>query len=74
MRYTYTVRQDLIKNEDEKETPVFGIDTFDESGRLVASLPDIFTNKERTERLAQLCTEQDLDAVHLKDVVEDMLE
>ena len=40
----------------------------------VAFVSDVSTEFEEVRRLADLCTEQELDPIHLQDVIEDFLE
>ena len=40
---------------------------------LIQSVSDLSSDKQRVERLAELCTQLDLSPEHLSDVIEDFL-
>lgn len=41
--------------------------------RQIAFVPDICTNTQQAQRLAQLCTQGQLEPIHLMDVIEDFV-
>ena len=44
-----------------------------DSWRQIAFVPDICTNAQQAQRLAQLCTQGQLEPIHLMDVIEDFV-
>lgn len=44
-----------------------------DSWRQIAFVPDICTNAQQARRLAQLCTQGQLEPIHLMDVIEDFV-
>ena len=62
----YRVTEEKILIENEEKT-VYGICC--ES----VCIPDISTDREQVEHLAELCNREGLEAVHLRDVVSDFI-
>ena len=73
MSYTYRVREDAIHDEDRKKYMVYGIEAVDSKGKILKSFPDIFFDRREAKRFVNLCNENDLELIHLADIVEDML-
>lgn len=76
IRYTYRIREDWITDEDGVLHQVYGIEVVEmPTGRLLEqyTVADLFTNRERAEALAELCTRLELSPIHLMDVAEDAL-
>lgn len=69
----YRVRQDFIVSEEGAVCPVYGIEAYSCSGRLLQSVPDIFCSRSRAETLAALCNAGKLALSHLPCVIEDAL-
>ena len=67
------VREDFISDVHKNTVPVYGVDAFDEAGRVVKSIPDIFFEKEKAESFVALCNSSNLQPIHLADVVADTL-
>ena len=44
-----------------------------DSWRQIAFVPDICTNAQQAQRLAHLCTQGQLEPIHLMDVIEDFV-
>ncbi|MGM9647800.1 MAG: DUF6514 family protein [Eubacteriales bacterium] len=75
MRYTYRVREDRLRDEEGVEHKVYGIEVLSEAGELLPeyTIPDLFCQREPAEGLASLCTELQLEPIHLAAVAEDTL-
>ena len=55
------------------EYEAYGVAAFNESGELVAVVPDITSVREKAHSLAQLCERHNLSPCHLNDVAEDFI-
>ena len=42
-------------------------------GMLIAFTPNVSTDRQAVQRLTNLCTKEQLDPIHLNDVIEDFL-
>ena len=73
MSYTYCMRKDTIHDEDGKRYTVYGIEAVNSKGKILESFPDIFFDRQEAKRFVNLCNENDLELIHLADVVEDAL-
>ena len=63
----YRLNQTIIKDEDEKECDTYGI-SFDD-----IVIEDISINKQKIEKLVNLCNELELSPIHIYDVIDDFL-
>ncbi len=72
MKYTYHIRTDIIKDEEGKEQPVYGIEVWLEEA-VVRAIPDLMTDFNRINHLVVLCNKLELSPIHLSDVIEDEL-
>ena len=71
MRYRYVAVEEQLSNEETSYVS-YGISVRcgDEE---IAHVSDISTNRAEIERLAELCTAEELAPEHLGDVIEDFL-
>lgn len=67
------MRKDTIYDEDANKYTVYGIEAVDSKGKVLLSFSDIFFDKQKAEHFVNLCNENDLELIHLADVVEDAL-
>ncbi len=71
---TYKVIAEHLRNSEFLEYDAYGICAYiEESGTVVASFSDVFTEREKAEELVNLCNINKLDPIHLRDVIEDMI-
>ena len=71
-RYLYeTVRQELRTDELGRYV-TYGI-RVSLDGRQLELVSDVTTDERAAQRLANLCTSEQLDPIHLNDVIEDLL-
>lgn len=71
MNQTYLCIKSVYGNEH-----TYGVSsatTYDGQTILIETFPDLCGDRKSVERLADLCNKLHLDAIHLKDVVEDFL-
>lgn len=73
MRVKYTLRTDIITDEDKQKYTVYGITAIDNFGNILKTFEDIFFSKQKAEEFVKLCNEEKLELIHLQDVVEDAL-
>ena len=73
MTCTYRTRIDTVYDEDGNAYTVYGIEAVGAGGEILASIPDVFFDRQKAEHLADLCNEGHLSLLHLRDVVEDAL-
>lgn len=71
-RYRYVPVQEPLKDEDGNGYVSYGISIRSVEDEL-AFVSDISTDFDKVRQLADLCTEQELDPIHLNDVIEDFL-
>ena len=72
VRYRYVPVEQTLKTEEHQSYVTFGISVRTVEDE-VTFISDLSTDFEAVSRLAELCTEQELDPVHLSDVIEDFL-
>ena len=72
VRYRYVPIQQTLLSEDNDAYVTYGISVRTVEDE-IAFVSDVSTEFEEVQRLAALCTEQELDPLHLMDVVEDFL-
>jgi transcriptional regulator with XRE-family HTH domain len=71
--YVFRLRKDTITGEDKKQHLVYGIDILSSSGENIKSIPDIFLNEKKAKEFVSLCNSEELDIIHIYDVIEDVL-
>ena len=74
--YRYAAVRQVRRLEDVGRYVTYGLFAYrKQSGvwRVVAGISDVSTERQAVRRLARVCTEGNLDPVHLFDVVEDFL-
>ena len=71
-KYGYLVLSQTLKNEDGDEYIAYGI-TVMSGEEEILTISDISTNYEEIRRLAEICTNDGLDPIHINDVIEDFL-
>ena len=70
----YKVIVEHLQNSEFLEYDAYGVCAYiEESGTVVASFSDVFLEKEKAQELAELCNINELDPIHLRDVVDDMI-
>lgn len=74
MKITYDLRTDSVYDEDGALHTVYGIEAFTNKKTKVASIADVFFDKQKAEEFIKLCNDLKLSLVHLPDVIEDVLE
>lgn len=76
MNCIYKIREDLIKDEYGNDVKVYGMDVFRlvrTEMKLVFSIPDIFIDYARIQRLVSLCNTNRVSILHIMDIIEDEL-
>ncbi len=73
MQYTYRLRQDTLQDEIGRVQVVYGVEALDPDGKVHCAFPDIFFDREKALSFVRICNEQDVDPIHLQDLVEDAL-
>jgi len=51
----------------------YGIKVTDESGNMIADVPDVFTDEEKAEECIRLFNAVELSVIHLYEVLDDIL-
>lgn len=72
VRYTYSAVQEILETEENEKYVSYGISVKAVDDE-IAFVSDVSTELEEVQRLAELCTEQELAPEHLCDVIEDFL-
>ncbi len=73
MQVKYTLRTDIVTDEDNNKHTVYGVDALDRFENVLESVADIFFDKLKAEEFIKLCNEEKLELIHLQDVIEDIL-
>lgn len=71
-RYQYIPVQETLESEELGKYTTFGLSVRTVETE-IAFVSDVSTEFEEIERLADICTEKQLDPEHLQDVLEDFL-
>lgn len=74
MQVIYTLRTDIVTDEDNHKHIVYGVNALDSFKNVLKSVADIFFDKQKAEEFIELCNEEKLELVHLENVIEDVLE
>lgn len=74
MQVKYTLRTDIVTDEENNKHTVYGVDALDRFENVLESVADIFFDKLKAEEFIKLCNEEKLELIHLQDVIEDVLE
>lgn len=69
---TYRVIEENLQNSEFGSYVAYGISVCDED-IILNYISDVFTEKERAEKLVKLCNKNGLDPIHLREVVEDTI-
>lgn len=72
MQVKYTLRTDILNDENNQKHTVYGITALDSFGNVLETIEDIFSNKEKAEEFIELCNEEKLELIHLQNVVDDL--
>lgn len=67
----YEIRTDKHYFEEIGEAETYGIDVIGENGKIEESILDISFDKEKIMGLVSLCNEEEVEAIHLRDIIED---
>lgn len=74
--YNYSVFVEMLKNEDSVAYTAYGIvvcSMEDNERKEVLKISDVSADKSRVEELVDLCNKEQLEPVHIYDVIEDFL-
>lgn len=74
MQVKYTLRTDIVTDEDNNKHTVYGVDALNRFENVLESVADIFFDKQKAEAFIDLCNEEKLELIHLQNVIEDVLE
>lgn len=73
MSKRYILRTDTVTDEDNQRYTVYGITAIDSRGAEQETFPDIFFDKQKAEEFVTLCNTEELELIHLADVIDDVL-
>ena len=73
MSIRYILRTDTVTDEDNQRHTVYGITAIDSRGAEQEMFPDIFFDKKKAEDFVNICNSEELELIHLADVIEDIL-
>ena len=72
VRYRYVPVPETLLTEDNESYVTYGLSVRTVEDE-IAFVSDVSTDFEEVSRLADLCTEQELDPIHIGEVIEDFL-
>lgn len=71
---TYKVIEENLQNCEFESYVAYGISVYSEDKKMILdTISDIFLEKEKAEKLVELCNKNKLDPIHLREVVEDAI-
>ena len=65
----YRMKEGILQDEQGIARKVYGIEAVDEAGNILFSFPDVFFDYEKAEVFVHLCNEQQVEPVHIHDVI-----
>ena len=68
MKNTYSVRTDVIKDDQNTTNIVYGLNIIGSD-----PIPNIFTSRSEAARFSSICNRLDLSPIHIHDVIDDLL-
>lgn len=74
--YNYNIFVEVLKNEDSDAYTAYGIcvcSMENNQRKEVLKVSDVSTDKEKVDNLVDLCNKEQLEPVHIYDVIEDCL-
>ncbi len=72
--YTYRVNESTVYNEEGTAHTVYGVDVVDDQENIIESIPDVFFDRPKAEKLVKMCNKYNLALIHLREVVEDNID
>lgn len=70
--YIYKVVEENLQNCEFGSYIAYGIAVcFKSTNIILISISDVFLEKEKAEKLVELCNKNNLEPIHLREVVED---
>lgn len=70
--YIYKVVEENLQNCEFGSYIAYGIAVcFKSTNIIIISISDVFLEKEKAEKLVELCNKNNLEPIHLREVVED---
>ena len=73
MEAVYTLRKDVISNEQNKDFISYGINVFNLNGELTEIVPGAFDDKQKASEFITLCNSEKVESVHLQNILDDFL-
>ena len=70
--FQYVVFEEMATTPELGTFRTFGIDVY-QDGRLLFVQHDVFAGEDLVREIARLCTEEQVEPVHLSDIISDML-
>lgn len=70
---TYRVRKDIVHDEERNAHTVYGIEAVGFEGKTLLSFSDVFFDRHKAERFADLCNSGGLSLIHFPYAVADAL-
>ena len=69
----YRLKEGSICDEHGIAWTVYGIEAVDEAGEIPFCFPDVFFDREKATAFVRMCNEQQVEPVHLPDVISNAL-
>ena len=73
MKCIFKTRQDVVCDEEGKQFITYGVNVVSGEGQVLQSIPDIFLGKQEAYQFVNCCNKNELQIIHLLDVIEDVL-
>ena len=70
---TYRLKEGSICDEHGIAWPVYGIEAADADGKILFCFSDIFFDREKATAFVRMCNEQQVEPVHIQDVISNAL-
>ena len=72
MQVKYTLRTDTVTDDESHKYIVYGITALDKFENVLQTVSDLFFDRQKAEAFIKLCNEEELELIHLQDVIEDL--
>lgn len=73
MHYTYRMKETCLCDEQGTKWTVYGVEAVDATGNILSCFSDVFFDRESAKSFVRACNEQEVELLHIRDVVDDAL-
>lgn len=74
MNCTYKLNETTVYDEEGNAHIVYGVDVVDDHENIIESITDVFFERTKAEKVVKMCNKYNLALIHLRDVLEDIID